>query len=223
MVVGEVFDPVKLSLEENQYLLTTLGQPTTVAMRNIPATPGIAPAAIKAVLDRVNELEDLQKHENMQWVGVEKVKEAIQVYLREAKKWQDVKRIKPSAPRFPSLYSFDSRNRPHWGGVGSDSGQVKTYFDDKGARHEFAIALTQVDPAAWEPEWAEAVKGTDMPGGSIKHNAESRRLECFCGHTETYKADSLSSFNTCKARMSKHLKSAKDEVDRHREAITEFN
>ena len=220
MEVTTVFDPVKFSIAECEYLLETLGQPTVVAMRNLPATTGVSPTSIKVMLDRVNELQQLENHEGLKWVGVEAVKDAIKVYLREQTKWQNVRKIKPTAPRFPSMYSYDSKNRPHWGGVGSDSGQVKTYFDEKGQRHEFALALTDVEPADWAPEWADAVKGTDMPGGDIKHDADARRLECFCGHTEQYKPDSHSSFNACKARMAKHLKTAKDEVDRHREAAT---
>lgn len=207
------FDPVVYSHEENRFLLAHLGEPTVVALRAVPAD--VNPAAIKPVFERVNELDQLEKHENLPWVGVEAIKAAISKYLEVDAKWEnDAKRSK-KAPRFPSLYSFDSRGRGHLSGPGSDSGRVRTYFGPNGERVPFAISLLPDTEIEWTPP-----ASTEKPTEGLTLNAEAHRIECFCGHTESFKEGSRSSQNAARARMSKHLRKATEEVDRHREIHT---
>src|SRR5688572_24590220 len=80
-----VFDPVKYSPEECNFLLSTLGKPPVVALRDLPE--GVNPAAVKPILQRVYDLEQLKEHEDLDWVGVEALKVAIQIYQREDAKW----------------------------------------------------------------------------------------------------------------------------------------
>lgn len=207
------FDPVIYSHEENRFLLAHLGEPTVVAMRVIP--PDVNPVAIRPVLDRVNELEQLKTHEGQEWVGIPAIKQAIATYLATDAKWEsDAKRSK-RAPRFPSLYSFDSRGRGHIGGPGSDSGRVRTYFGPDGQRLPFAISL-QSDVV---DDWVAPTMEQPIAVG-LTENVEAHRIECFCGHTESYKEGSRASHNAARARMSKHLRKATDEVERHREIHT---
>lgn len=234
------FDPVRLSNAENEWLLRHLGEPTTVAMRDIhPAVnpkahprdsnpyiypDGVIPASVKPILDGVNELIDLEKHEGTPWVGVEKVKDAIRVWLRENAKWARDAKTKRGAPRFPSRYSFDSRGRAHLGGPGSDSEIVKTYFGPAGERIPFEIDLL----LDYRADWAAPSFTEQIPEKHLKIDSDAHRIECrvplpdgtFCGHTETYKIDSRSSFNAARARMSKHLRKATSEVEAHRELHT---
>lgn len=237
------FNPVKFSNEENQWLLKHLGEATVVAMRDIhpakgpaatavgkpdknPVTypDGVNPASVKPIIEGINELIELEKADGAKWVGVEKVKAAIQTWLDQSAKWEnDHKRFR-GAPRWPSLYSYDSKGRPHWGGPGSDSGEVRTYFGPAGERIPFEITLL----ADYIPDWVAPADETEAVEPLLKVDSEANRIECMipladggrCGHTESYKTGSRASYNAARARMSKHLRKATLEAEAHRELHT---
>lgn len=211
------FDPVSFSTEENEWLLSNLGSPKSIALRNL--TPGINPNAVRPLLERIQELEETGDR----WVGVDVLKKAIITYLEQDRKWAlDHARTNKRAPRFPSLYSFDSKGRAHLGGPGSDSGQVRTYFDEKGNRIPFAVMLIPDDAPAWLPPGfgVDGSNGTEKVEVGLIVNTEKNRIECFCGHTEQYKLDSRASYNAARARISKHLRKATTDVEQHREIHT---
>jgi hypothetical protein len=210
------FDPVSFSTEENRWLLEHLGEPKAVALRNL--TPGINPNAIRPLVERIQELEELGEA----WVGVDALKGAIKTYLEQDAKWAADHARNKRAPRFPSLFSFDSKGRPHLGGPGSDSGQVRTYFDAKGNRLPFAIDLIKDDLPEWvAPGFGVAESnGTEKLEKGLTVDSDKNRIECFCGHTEQYKADSRASYNAARARISKHLRKATVDVEQHRETHT---
>jgi len=219
------FDPVLFSQEDNEFLLENLGKPTVVALKN--AGPMVLPAAVRPILDKVVELESLKEHEKQPWVGVEAIKDAIKVWFRENARWAHDHKRNPRAPRWPSLYSYDAKGKAHRSGPGADTGRVRTYFDEKGGRHKFAIQLLPDYAGEWvAPGFTEA--STDP---HLFEDAETHRIECrvpikegettrICGHTESYKADSRASRSAARARMSKHLRKATDSVDLHRELHT---
>lgn len=228
------FDPVKLSIRENQFIIDHVGEPPVVAFQSVPE--GVTRAAVKPIIDGVYELIELEKHESQGWVGVEAVKQASITYIKQAKAWAANKGRK-GAPRFPSMSSFDSRGRAHLGGVGSDSGQVRTYFDAQGNRIPFAIHLQLNVDEVWVPEWlAKSPVASPSPDPTpVTHvgqpsdttgvraldpkliiNDELSRIECFCGHTEKFRVESRASYNAARARISKHLRKAIDQVDDHR-------
>ncbi len=211
------FDPVSYSFVENRFLLEHLGKPPIVAMQAL--TPPINPRAVKPIIDRVYELEELRKHSGQEWVGVEKVKDAIRTYLAQVEKWEKDRRR--GAPRFPSLYTFDARGRAHRYGPGSDSGRIRTYFDSKGNRIPFAIDLVATDAEAeYVPEWIAAPAPTEKKLELIV-DPDKRRIECsVCGHTESFNPESRASFNAARARISKHLRKSTDNIDLHRELHT---
>ena len=211
-VINE-FDPVLFSHEENAWLMENLGKPPVVALRDLK--PGVNANAVRPLLTRVQELEQLKQHEQIPWVGVEAMKAAITVWLAQDAKWLNDTRRSVKAPRFPSLYSFDSKGRGHLGGPGSDSGRVRTFFDSKGSRRPFAIELLP----DYQPEWV-APAFTEQATEGLFVNAALNRIECFCGHTENFKGDSRASERAARARMSKHLRKATEEVERHREVHT---
>ena len=205
-----IVNPAKYSEAEGEFIIEHLGEPVVVALRSAPS--GVNPAAVTPLLRRVQELIELEKHEGIKWVGVEAVKEAFALYLDLMRKWRSDKR--KNAPRFPSLYTYTKRGRPIWSGEGADNGIVKTYLTKGGTRESLEIALTLDDEPEWNPEWANA----DVPVEGIALNNELNRWECFCGHTEKFRAEHRGSQNAAKARMSKHLRSATEQVDEHREA-----
>ncbi len=211
------FNPVKFSIEENEFLLAHIGEPPLVAIRSIPDKVNMR--AVRPILDRVYELDQLEQHSGLIWAGVDAIKASIQAYLAQAEKWrQDTRR---GAPRFPSMYSFDGRNKAHKYGTGSDAGEVKSYFDPTGKRIPFAVELIDAEAPDWQPDWAATQAGTDPPQAGLKVEADKSRIECqICGHTEQFKAESRGSFNAARARMSKHLRSADKEVEAHRELHT---
>ena len=218
------FDPVKLSLEENQYLKARLGLPPIVALRDRPEQ--VTDAAVRPVIEGVYELQELEKHgydgQPFQWVGIEAMKKAIDVYLEQAAKWARNKGRK-GAPRFPSMCSFDGRGRAFLGGPGSDSGQVRTYFDSEGTRVPFAINLVYEDVEAWHPDWITQ-KPVTRPDLKLKVDEDLHRVECFCGHTEQFKEGSRASYSIARGRMSKHLRRATDNPDDHRSLhLAEFD
>ncbi len=207
------FDPVLYSREECDFLLSNLGKPTAVAMREVRSP--VNPKAMREVFDRVNELEDLSKHSSVQWVGVEAVKAAIKKWLDVDTKWEaEYNRTGGRAPRFPSMYSYDVRGKAHRAGIGSDSHRPRTWFDEHGHRHEFAIDLQPEYAAPWvSPGFTE----TPLTTG-IEVNREANRIECFCGHTESFNPDKRSSWAAARARLSRHMRKAAERVEEHREA-----
>jgi hypothetical protein len=215
------FDPVLYSDRENEFILENAGKPPIVALKSVPF--GANSAAVGPVIRRVYELDQQQEHEGIKWVGVEKLKESIKKWLTTNLKWREDSRRTKKAPRWPSLFAFDARGRGHRAGPGSDSGIVKTYFGPAGERIPFAIDLMP----DYRPEW-QAPTMTEAPMSPQLHiDAESHRIECrvptndgLCGHTESYKAESRSSYNAARARMSKHLRKAVENSDAHRELHT---
>lgn len=209
-----IFDPVTYSLDENKFLLSHVGEPPMLALETVPQ--GVNPRAIRPVLERIYELVEIERHSGRQWCGLAPIKESIEIYLMNQMKWSEDRRR--GAPRFPSMHSFDSKGRPHRSGVGSDAGTVTTYFLPTGERAKFAVELIPSGIDAWKPEWA---KGTDKPEKGLKVETENRRITCeLCGHTESFKPESRSSFNAARARMSKHLRTTTIDVDDHRELHT---
>lgn len=231
------FDPVQFSFEENAWLTKHLGEPWVVAskainpVRNLQAEPrkdknpiiypdGVNPNAVRPVIDKVYDLEQLRALEGTTWVGVETLVKAIEIYLQQAERWQKDKRR--GAPRFPSLSSYDTKGRAHRSGPGSDSGTVKTYFGPDGERKEFRVEYVPTGIGTWVAEWAEKVAEVDQPVVGLHVSKENRRIECFCGHTEKFNPESRASFNAARARISKHLRSDKvpEYVEQHRELHT---
>jgi hypothetical protein len=235
------FNPTLYSIPENKFLLEHMGKPSVVALKDIrgvvnpKAHPkdknpiiypdGIIPASVKPILDGVYELQELEKHEGLRWVGVEKIKQAIRVFLEQTDKWSsDFKRTRGKAPRHPSLWAFDAKGKGHLGGPGSDSGAVKTYFGPAGERIPFEVELL----LDYEQKWTAPTVKDEVIDARLHIDGDSSLIQCrvplksggVCGHAEKYKPESRSSYNAARARMSKHLRKATEELEAHRELHT---
>lgn len=211
------FDPSKYSKAECEFLLDQLGKPPVVAARELKYP--VNPRAVTPILRRVYELIELEKHENLKWCGVDPLKDAIKTWLRENVKWRtNWERSRGRAPRWPSLYTFDQRGKAHRSGPGSDSGGLRTYFNEKGERIRFAVDLLPDLYTEWAPPAAPETNSTGLTDDESKN-----RLECnLCGHAESYKDGSRASKNAARARMSKHLRKpgAGNKVEEHLEVYT---
>lgn len=213
-----VFDPVDYSFAENEFIYAQVGKPPVVIKKSLP--PGVNPKAVMPLLERVYELVQLKDADGDVWCGVEPIRESINVYLTQQAKWASDHSRKRNAPRFPTMYTYDSRGRGFHYGPGSDAGKLRTYFDEKGKRVQFAVELVPSGVTEWHPEWAQA----DIAKDGIVVNEPASRFECpVCQRAESYRPDSQASKTAARARMSKHLKNAKDEVQAHREVyLAEF-
>lgn len=211
-----VFDPAMLSFADCEFLLAHAGEPPIVALRSLPAMANRV--TMEQWVARLYELEEQRKRVGIEWAGLEAVKASIKVYLDQRAKW--AKDVEMGAPKFPSLYAFDARGKGHLSGTGSDSGRVKSYFDEKGQRHEFAVSLTDgTAQGVWKPEWAVERPATE----TMKLTEGVNTILCGvpgCGHVETFKVESRSSYGAARARISKHLRKSESEKEAHLELHT---
>jgi len=205
----ETFDPVKYSLEENQFFLKHLGEsPVSVLKDSLPT--GVNPVTVREVLGKVYELDELQKHRGTPWVGQTAIKGSIERYLHEWEKWREMSGR--GAPRFPTMSAWDGKGRPHRGGIASDASQVTTYIDDNGNRQPLAVSWQEQAPG-FTADWVKAEE--PLPEGLIE-DAEKGVLQCpVDGFATNYNSDSQRSHNLARARMARHCKTSKD--DRVRE------
>ena len=205
------FDPTKYNVPENQFFLEHLGESPIVALDD-PLPKGVNPVVVKKVLGTVYEYEELKKHKDTWWIGIEAIKTAIKTYLREDARWREM--AQRGLPRYPSRYTWDAKGRPHRGGTGSDS-KLAHWIDDEGKRHKLAIDLVHPTVAAFQPKWVKP--DTPLPEDFID-DPKKGKLECpLCGWVTQYNPDSRSTYNVARARAAAHCKQARKEAELHRE------
>ena len=72
----ESFNPVRYSLEENQFFLKHLGESPVAALQEQVPT-GVNPVAVREVLGEIYELDELEKHRGIPWAGRKAVEKII--------------------------------------------------------------------------------------------------------------------------------------------------
>jgi len=223
MDARDLFDPPLYSDAELSWLYDHVGQVPVVAFK-APLPPGVNVHAVRPVLERVYELIQLEQHEHEPWAGVEAVRQAIKTYQTISAQWLAAHKRSPRRnPRFPSLFYMDQGRRAYRGGVGSDSGRVRTYEVD-GDRKYLAIALNA-------PPGTQANFEVDVPEvptvpvdlrRKLEDDNEHGALICpVCKFSRNYEPESASSRGTARMQMARHLKSAKKEPDWHRAVYNE--
>jgi len=119
-----------------------------------------------------------------------------------------------SFPRYPTMAGWDSRGRAAMGATGADCGYVRTYFDEAGDRHKLAIPLHGEEVVHELPRWIrQTVKYTEL----IVNDQEGWIRCPVCQVTEKYQPESQSSRASAQGRIAKHLLSAKEHVEAHRD------
>lgn len=212
-IENATFDPVLLSLEENAFLVEHAGKAPAVVKR-LPVPPGVNPKAVIPVIEELYALGEVEKADGATWAGIEAVKDRCRTYLAEKAKWAAMKaRGGERFPAHPSMATWDSRGNPHMGGVGSDAGRIRTYFDEAGQRQPFAVSL-QGEAPTFDVPWLPKAKTYS----EISVDDERGVLTCpICGHAETYSPDSQSQRGLANTRMAKHLLGAKKEIEAHKQ------
>lgn len=209
----DTFDPVLLSLEENAFLLEHLGKPPKVVDR-VAFPAGVNRKAVLPVIEEVYGLEEIAKHDQVPWTGVEVLKARIRTYLEQRESWRLMKlRAGKDFPSFPTMAAWDGHGKPHVGAVGSDSHRVRTYFDADGTRQPFAVSLHDTGVGAFVPPWIQ----NDATFTELIVDEQKGSLRCpICDHSETWQTESQSAKNLASGRMAKHLNSAKVKPNVHK-------
>lgn len=211
-IANDTFDPVLLSLEENQFLIDHLGKAPAV-VRRVPVPPGVNPKAVYPVIEELYALAEVEKADGVEWSGFDAVRDRCKTYLAQIAQWGVMKqRAGKTFPTHPSMAEWDGRGRPRVGASGSDAHRVRTYFDESGQRQKFAVSLHDEGPAFQVP-WSKSVKVYT----ALVVDEEKGSITCpICNHAETFDHDSPSAMGMAKTRMARHLTSAKKDIEAHR-------
>lgn len=209
------FEPAMYSLEANQFLIEHAGEPPEIAFANgIPDK--MARADIYPIIERLYRLEQECKHIGKEWAGVEAIKVSAKLYLTQHAKWEDAK--KRGAPGNPSMYAWDALGRGHHYGIGSDSEIVRTYFDETGARRQLGVDLIPNGIGDYVPEWIRPSKAKIPEFMDLEEDEVNGVIKCpICQFAQVYEVGSSARRNMAKARVGRHLRTAKKEVDLHKQ------
>lgn len=214
-------EPALYSDAEVEFLHQHVGENPLVLFK-YPLPIGVNQAAVKPVVQRIYDLQQLEALEGQKWLGLEKVKEGLAVFLRErAFSKEQAKRLSKKnkgIALYSSMYAFDAKGKAHHGASGTDSNYVRSYYDKDGKRIPFMIEFIPPDTPEWTPPWVTAER---VAPKELIEDLDKHRFECaICAHTESFKPDSRPSLNAARARMASHMKKADFEAELHREYYT---
>ena len=212
------FEPALYSLAELQFIHEHIGEPPVVAL-STTLPKGVNPVAAREILNTVYELEQLREHKGMAWEGIASIKTAIERFQDDYARNREL--FARGAPRFPSMHAWDMRNRPHRGGVGSDSKYVRTTITNDGGREDLGVDLlpTPGGSAAFTPPWARSAE--PLPTDLVE-DPDKGFIQCpLCGYAQNYQKESTTSRNTARSRVARHCKTYRgNDETRHRELYT---
>ena len=227
------FEPGLFSNEELAFLLDHIEESSVVALHDVPPSQHIYihPARVAPFLDKLQTLEQLKKMKHQAWCGYTPIKDSILRYVEWQKVSAEVLRItggprSTNAIHFPSQYAWDSSGRAFRFGIDADSAElVRTEILEDGSRRPFAVRLLSdggekpgLDSVA---PWVKRAKmqTAAAPGDIIEEVVKGRKgsLVCaICGYAQAYDTAARNQYTMARARMGRHLKTAKDDVARHR-------
>ena len=211
--VVDVFEPADLSMAELRFLREHLGESPKVAMHGgLPK--GASPEAITAALDRFRELDELSAVRNVQWVGHEPIKDAIDRFIAYQEKCMEAQQY--GEPRHPSMQTWDSTGAMSSGGIGSDASEkVRTELREDGTRIPFAVKL--VDGKRRSKVWGRP-KAINTSLDKITH--ENGVIACTICEKPIYSYDpargGTRAVNKARSEGRKHCMQSKHEESRHR-------
>lgn len=223
----DMFEPGMFSTAELHFLLDHMREPPVVAFADYDPDgkhKGVFRARAGVALQRFYELTEMQNHRGQPWAGFEVVSDSIMRYLG----WQDrsTEIARRGGPSTPSMWVWDDVGHPYKYAIGADSCEmVRTEILDDGERRTFGVRLTLTpedtlrrdlsDVAPWIKKTGNAtVRADKLVWSTI---GQMGKVTCpVCGKTEEYAAGDRGKMASARARMARHLKTAKQEVNRHR-------
>ena len=216
----ERFEPATLSLAELQFVLDHLGQPLVVALHDIQPDSGVHPNEIRKTIGRFADLEALQETRGLPWAGYDAVRESIIRYLEWHQRSLDI--WQAGGPRHPSQFGWDSTGAMYPGVIGSDSQKmVRSEITEQGEYRAFAVDLNRAvatTAASSLMPWLKGKSPATSRTDKLEHDETKGLLTCgVCGFTTKYDPKrGRAGMALARGAMSKHLKTAKDEIARHR-------
>lgn len=231
--VEDIFDPNLYNDAELKTLLKLeLGISPVVLMDDVDLAED-GKITVRPALQRFFDLEEIREHRDHEWAGVDTVKESCQLMLDYREQYQAHK-ARSGVGFHPSMHTFDSRNRAKFGGIGSDSGRVRTYLSKDGKRVKFAVALTE---QGGEHQWVFSSATVDSSWGNLsevepgavivlieRFKGDTGIFECpICGEAETFSRDDSSTESRARHKMGVHCKTAKNEQEAHLLLFDEIN
>lgn len=214
--MSDRFEPALYSLEANKFITEHAGEaPELAFISGIPN--GMAQADIYPIIDKVYRLKQQEQHvAGFRWCGVDAIKSAAERFLKEYGKWSEAR--KRGGPAYPTLFAWDGMGRGHLHGVGSDSGFARTYFDEQGNRHQLGVDLIPLGDEAYIPEWVKPTVVSAPVNTDLEDDEENGLIRCpICQFTQTYEQGSQARRNMARARVGRHLRTAKKHVEEHRQ------
>jgi len=230
-VTPHVFEPALFSMQDLSFLLGHLEETPAVALHK-GAPVGVCPVRIVDLLTELQELDQVHKAHGDAWSGFEAVRDSILRFLAWQERSLEIYRRTGGAQgqasiRHPSQYAWDSGGSAFKFGIDADSAEmVRTEILDDGSRRPFAVRL--LEPEGQQPSdisevapWIKMRAGGKRPVFNdelvIAKGKTNGTIKCsVCERTETFESASRQAYGAARARMKRHLTSAKTEVARHR-------
>lgn len=232
-VEENTFEPGLFSNEELAFLMDHIEESSVVALHDVPPEKYIYihPARIGPFLDKLQTLQQLAIARKQEWCGFEPLKDSILRYMRWMEIEADVLRVtggpkSTSSIAHASQYAWDSSGRAFRFGIDADSAElVRTEILEDGSRRPFAVRLLSdggeqpgLETVAPWVKTSKMVKAA-MPDDLVEEKRKGRKgsLNCtICGEAIAFDTSVRTQFTAARARMGRHLKTAKDDVARHR-------
>ncbi len=223
--VRDIFDPNLYSDPELKTLLKLkLGLSPMILMDDVDLAED-GRFTVRPALQRFYDLEEMKEHRGHEWAGVDTIRESCQLMIDYREQYQAHK-SRSGVGFHPSMHTFDSRNNAKFGGIGSDSGRVRTYFSKDGKRVKFAVNLTE---QGGDHQWVFSSATVDSSWGNLsevapgapiqlieRYNGDTGILECpICGDVQTFNRDDSSTESRARHAMGTHCKTAKNEQEAH--------
>jgi hypothetical protein len=233
------FEPAQYSLQDLHFLLDHLGTPPIVAFRQ-PLPVGTHRNSLEDVLRSVYEMEELKKAEDgFQWAVIESLTDSITRYLEWHDRSREIARrgardSSGSLISHPSMYAWDEDGRAFKFAVDADAADmVRTEIQADGSRRAFGVTLANVAGDTLPhisdiAPWVKLGPGKPRPADKVldeksEKNARVANLRCtICDFTQQYDPKVVQTRRLAMARMSKHMRDAKVNVNRHRVLLTKI-
>lgn len=222
----EYFEPGMFSIPELQFLGDNLKKPPIAAFYEFDPDgkhKGVIRQRAETMLSIFYEHEELRKHQGVEWVGYEAIADSIQRFLQWHYRCQEIRRR--GGPPNPSMFHWDDTGKAHKYAIGADSAEmVRTEILDDGSRQAFRVQLalkaedalrdSLADVAPWMKGKPDVLKNDKL---EISSKGRSGYIRCpICEFTQNFQTASSASRTAAMGRIARHLKSATEEVNRHR-------